>query len=73
MVEKELILLDFAEINEYFKSFNEKDSLVHYSADSTGGMKKATIYLTDADSADLITSIANLAKPDQSKIIILID
>ena len=26
LVEQELILLDFAEINEYFKSFNEKDS-----------------------------------------------
>jgi hypothetical protein len=26
LVESELLLLDFSEINEYFKSFNEKDS-----------------------------------------------
>lgn len=49
------------------------DSEDTYLSDSLGGIRKSTIYLTDSDSARLTTAVANMNKPDQSKIYILID
>jgi hypothetical protein len=54
----------------HYKEQSTKDS---YVADSTGGIKNSTIYLTDMDSTRLITTVTNIEKPDESKIVIIID